>query len=188
MIKTLVVALALVISLPGTALAGQQSRAVMPSVETESHRGESFKFEGALSIRIHPCGDALEPPAELVLVDPEGREVGRDPIADRTFSEIPDASYGYEGIDDAVSGAPGPQTAIIDMRNPITGRYTLQVIGTESEKYDLSVRGYDSDMAPSDAEFLDVMIQKGGEHTYLIHYSNAKGSRVEAVRASDSDD
>lgn len=188
MIKTLFVALALVICLPGAAVAAQQSGGMMPSIQQESHRGEPFRFQGALSIRIHPHGDALDPPAELLLTDPEGRRVGRDPIEDATFSEVPDASYGYEGIDDAVSGAPGPQTAIIDMRNPMIGRYTLRVIGTESAKYDLSIRGYDSDMDPSDAQFLDVMIQKGSEHTYLIEYSSDKGSRVEAVRAQDSDD
>jgi hypothetical protein len=188
MIKILTVALALVICLPGTPLAEQPSRAMMPSIQQESCRGEPFKFKGALTVRIHPAGDALDPPAELLLTDSKGRRVGRDPIEDATFSEVPDASYGYEGIDDAVSGAPGPQTAIIDMRNPITGRYTLQVIGKESAKYDLSIRGYDSDMDPSDAEFLDVAIQKGSEHTYLFEYSNDKGSRVEAVRAPDSGD
>jgi hypothetical protein len=188
MIKVLFVALALVIGLPGSALAERQSEAMMPSIRQESRKAKPFKFKGALTIRIHPHGDQLEPPAELLLIDPEGRRVGRNPITDTTFSEIPDASYGYEGIDDAVSGAPGPQTAIIDMRNPITGRYTLQVIGTESAKYDLSIRGYDSDICPSDAGFLDVMIQKGSEHTYFIAYSNDKGSRIEAVRAPDSGD
>jgi hypothetical protein len=186
--RTLALALAFVVGLSGPALAEQQSGGMMPSMETQSHRTESFKFEGALSIRIHPAGDALDPPAELLLVDPEGREVGRDPIADTNFTEIPDASYGYEGIDDAVSGAPGPQTAIIDMRNPATGRYTLRVIGKESAEYDLSVRGYDCDMDPSDAEFLDVMIQKGSEHRYLIEYSNGKGSQIEVVRSGDSND
>jgi hypothetical protein len=193
--KSFAIALVLVIGVHGMALAeptqyraGEQSGAMMPSTEIERHQREPFKFRGALSIRIHPAGDELDPPAELLLVDPEGRKVGRDPITDKTFEEIPDASYGYEGIDDAVSGAPGPQTAIIDMRNPATGQYGLQVIGKESAKYDLSVRGYDSDMDPSDAEFLDVMIQKDSEHLYLIEYSNDKGSQIEVVRTQDSDD
>jgi len=188
MIKTLAVAFALVICLLGTALAGQQSRAMMPSIEKESHSTEPFKFEGALTIRIHPHGDELDPPAELLLVNPEGRKVGRDPITDTTFSEVPDASYGYEGIDDAVSGAPGPQTAIIDVRNPATGQYGLQVIGKASAKYDLSIRGYDCEMDPSDAEFLDVMIHKDNEHTYSIEYANDQGSQIEVVRTRDSGD
>jgi hypothetical protein len=195
MIRKLAAALILVIGVPGMALAepvqyrvGDQSGGMMPSIEKESHRKEPFKFEGALSIRIHPRGDQLEPPAELVLVDPEGRRIGRDPMADTTFSEVSDGSYGYEGIDDAVSGAPGPQTAIIDMRNPATGRYGLQVIGKESGKYDLSIRGYDCEMDLSDAEFLDVMIQKDGKHTYWIEYANDQGSQIEVVRIPDSSD
>jgi hypothetical protein len=194
MIRKLAAALILVIGVPGTALAepaqyraGDQSGAMMPSIEKETHRTESMRFQGALSIRIHPRGDDLEPPAELLLVDPEGRKVGRDPITDTTFSEVPGASYGQEGIDDAVTGAPGPQTGVIDVRNPATGQYTLQVIGRESGRYDLSIRGYDCEMEPSDAEFLDVNIQKDSEHTYSVEYSNVKGSRVEAERASDSD-
>jgi hypothetical protein len=161
---------------------------MMPSTDTESHIAEPFKFEGALNIRIHPHGDELEPPAELLLIDPTGRKIGQDPITGKIFEEVPDAWYGYEGIDDAVTGAPGPQTAIIDMRNPVTGRYTLQVIGKESAKYDLSIRGYDRDMEPSDAEFLDVMIQKGYEHRYLIEYSNDKGSQIEVMQSRDSND
>ena len=99
MIKVLFVALALVIGLPGSALAERQSEAMMPSIRQESRKAKPFKFKGALTIRIHPHGDQLEPPAELLLIDPEGRRVGRNPITDTTFSEIPDASYGDEGID-----------------------------------------------------------------------------------------
>ena len=193
MIKTLAVVLVLVIGMPGMAQAEpaqhgavEQSGAMMPSVEDDGRRREAFKFEGALDIRIHPAGDQLEPPAELLLIDPEGRKIGRNPITDTTFSEIPDASYGYEGIDDAVSGAPGPQTAIIDMRNPATGKYGLQVIGKESAKYDLAIRGYDCEMDPSDAEFLNVVIHKDSEHTYSIEYSNDKGSQIEVVQTSET--
>jgi hypothetical protein len=195
MIRTFAIALVLVFGVRGMVLgelaqhrAGNQSGAMMPSISKESHQREPLKFQGALNIRIHPHGDELDPPAELLLVDPESRRTGRDPIVDTTFSEIPDASYGYEGIDDAVSGAPGPQTAIIDVRNPATGEYSLQVIGKEPGRYDLSIRGYDSEMEPSDAEFLDVMIHKDREHTYLIEYSNDKGSQVEVARIRGSND
>jgi hypothetical protein len=193
MIKTLAVALILVMVVPGVALAevvqhpaGERSGFMMPSVQKESHGTEPFKFEGALDIRIHPAGDQLEPPAELLLVDPEGRKIGRDPITNTTFSGIPNASYGQEGIDDAVSGAPGPQTAIIDVRNPATGKYVLQVIGKESAKYDLAIRGYDCEMDPSDAEFLNVMINKDSKHTYSIEYSNDKGSQIEVVQTRET--
>ncbi|MBW1860279.1 MAG: hypothetical protein JRI70_09470 [Deltaproteobacteria bacterium] len=195
MIKTLAVTLVLVMGMPGMALgelarhqAGEKSGAMMPSIEDNRHRRKPFKFEGALDIRIHPHGDQLEPPAELLLIDPEGRKVGRDPATDTTFSEIPGASYGHEGIDDAVTGAPGPQTAIIDVRNPATGKYVLQVIGKESAKYDLAIRGYDCEMDPSDAEFLNVMIHKDSEHTYSIEYSNDIGSQIEVVQTRDPND
>lgn len=195
MIKTLAVALVLVMGVHGVPRAelaqhraGYQPGGMMPSVEKETHRTEPLRFEGALDIRIHPHGDALEPPAELLLIDPEGRKVGRDPVTNTTFSEVPDASYGYEGIDDAVSGAPGPQTAIIDVRNPATGKYNLRVIGKESAKYDLAIRGYDCEMDSSDAAFLDVMIHMDSEHTYSIEYANDKGSQIKAARTRASGD
>jgi hypothetical protein len=162
---------------------GKIPAVMMPSLTDREPYKEPYKFEGALDIRIHPVGERLSPPAELLLIDPQGRKVGNDPRTSKTYAEIPNSSYERESIADDVSGAPGPETAIIHIGNPASGEYSLRVIGRESSQYDLEIRGYDCEMDPADAMFTNVTIQNEVEHTYLINYSNKKGSKIEARRS-----
>jgi hypothetical protein len=124
----------------------------------------------------------FNPPAELLLVDPEGRRTGKDPRTGRTFSEMPNAFYEHEGIADLESGAPGPETGIVYVRNPVSGEFTLKVIGKEPFPYVLEARGYDCEMGYSGAMFDHVGIHENAEHIYLIKYSNEEGGRVEVTR------
>jgi len=147
----------------------------------ENNKKKSYSYVGALDIRIHPDEGNLNPPAELLLTDPKGRRVGNDPKRNKTFKEITNSSYEHEGIADAETGDPGPETAIIYIRNPIIGEYNLQVIGIKSSKYILEIRGYDCEMNHSSAEFTNVMINKNTEHHYLIRYSNKKESKIDVT-------
>lgn len=106
-------------------------------------------FTGALDIRIHPDQGKLQPPAELLLKDPGGRKIGFDPRTTRAYGEIPSAHYEFEGIDDAVSGAPGPRSGIIELRNPLPGTYVLDIIGTESGYYTIEITGFDKNLNTS---------------------------------------
>ena len=142
---------------------------------------EHDEFTGALDIRIHPSEEKLYPPAELLLLDQEGRKTGTDPRTHKTYKGIPYASYEEESIDDAVSGMPGPVTKIINIRNPTSGEYRLKVLGKESSEYDLEIRGYDCQMNPSHEKFLNEKILKNSEQKYIIHYSNQKGSKIRAT-------
>lgn len=139
---------------------------------------EHAEFTGALDIRIHPSEEKLYPPAELLLIDQEGRKTGTDPWTHKTYMGIPYASYEEESISDAVSGMPSPVTKIINIRNPASGEYRLKVLGKESSEYDLEIRGYDCQMNPSHEKFLNEKILKNSEQEYIIHYSNEKGSKT----------
>jgi hypothetical protein len=134
------------------------------------------EFRGALNIRIHRSGEGLHSTAEILLADPQERRTGSDPRIKNTFSEIPNSSYESESIDDAVSGAPGPVTKIIDIRNPMDGVYTLKIIGIESGRYSLEIMGYDKNMDFSDAKYIDIEIKKDGEHVFTIKYASDKSS------------
>ena len=153
----------------------------LATVETENKVDfieEHYEFTGALDIRIHPSEEKLSPPAELLLVDQEGRRTGHNPQTNKTYMEIPLASYEKESISDAVSGMPGPVTKVIHIRNPISGEYHLNIIGKESSEYDLEIKGYDCQMNPSHEKFLNEEILKKSEHEYIIQYSNKKGSKI----------
>jgi hypothetical protein len=165
-----------------SSLQGKKPAVVMPSVTDKEPYKEKHRFEGALDIRIHPVEDRLIPPAELLLIDPRGRKLGKDPRTDKTCAEIPNSSYERESIADDVSGAPGPETIIIHIGNPVSGEYSLQVIGREPSQYDLEIRGYDCEMDPSDAVFTNVTLHDDVDHIYLINYSNKKGNKIKATR------
>lgn len=148
---------------------------------TPGNSTNEYEFNGALDIRIHATEKKLYPSAELLLTDQRGRKTGNDPRIDKTYLEIPNSSYEEERIDDAVTGAPGPVTKIIYIKNPEVGEYSLKVIGKESHTYDLEIRGYDCQMNPSDEKFLNVKIMKYSEKEYLINYSNEKDSILEVT-------
>jgi hypothetical protein len=139
---------------------------------------KNYEFTGALDIRIHPAEGKLYPSAELLLIDSQGRKTGHDPRTRETYTEIPRSAYEEESISDAVTGAPGPVTKIIDIRNPMNGAYTLRVIGKEPSTYNLEIRGYDCEMNPSDNRFMHVESDKDRVHEYIIQYSNKKGSTI----------
>jgi hypothetical protein len=139
---------------------------------------EPYEFIGALDIRIHSSEEKLHPPAELLLVDQQGRKIGHNPQINKTYIEIPYSSYEEESISDAVSGMSGPVTKIIHIRNPISGEYRLNVIGKESSEYDLEIRGYDCQMNPSHETFLNEKILKNSKKEYTIQYSDKKGSAI----------
>ncbi len=167
-----------------TASIHAQKVAVAPSgtkKAPEKKADAGLKFEGALDIRIHPEEGKLKPAGELLLNDPQGRRTGKDARTNKTYQEILVSYYERESLADDVSGAPGPQTATINVQNPITGEYHLQVIGRVTGKYDLEVTGEDREGNPSKAEFTNVKIRKGAVHNYVISYSNKPNSKIEVT-------
>ncbi|MFQ6083824.1 MAG: hypothetical protein ACE5WD_10760 [Candidatus Aminicenantia bacterium] len=84
-------------------------------------------------------------PAELLITDPLGRKLGKDPISNISYDEIPGGSYYSEGI-----GNPFPETPIpteesknIWISEPISGEYDIKVIGTDTGSYTMGLLVYD---------------------------------------------
>lgn len=138
--------------------------------------------QGQLDIRIHPVEGQQTPPADLILIDPQGRRTGHDPRIDQMFRGIPGSSYTTEGIDDDVTGAPGPETLIIYVGGAMSGEYTLHVVGIADAAYHLELRGVDRELNPSTERFLDIDIEADSDHRYVIQYSTEPGKRIEAGR------
>lgn len=149
---------------------------------TDGDTGRADPGQGQLDIRVHPAEGQQTPPADLILIDPQGRKTGHDPRIDQMFRDIPGSSYETEGIDDDVTGAPGPETLIIFVRNALGGEYTLRVVGIADAAYDLELRGVDRELNPSTVRFLDIDIQADSDHRYVIQYSAEPGERIEASR------
>ena len=130
-----------------------------------------------LVIAIHPREGKLKPPGELMLSDPRGRKIGNDPLLKKVYQEIPQASYEFEGIDDDITGEPGPQSGTIYILNQLDGPYTLRVFGLETGMYLLEIRE-----SVSDSKFISrsQTILQGDVHCYLISYSS-KGAGIEVT-------
>jgi hypothetical protein len=137
---------------------------------------------GALDIRIHPAEGDLTPPTEFLLTDPRQRRSGRDGNTEKAHFEIPYSSYETESLQDAESGAPGPETRILNIRNPEEGQYSLLVRGIRAAAYSLEIRGYDRNMSASTQVFLNIVVSEGEEHEYLISYSRNSGSQISVRR------
>lgn len=153
---------------------------VVAPAQMEEESGEEPErppSAGALEIRIQSEEDRLNPPAELVLVNPFGAKTGYDPRTGSAYQEIPGSSYDWE----TTRGGRGPREVIIYVRNAASGLYSLRLIATRTGKYRLSIRGYDEEMSIADVRFTDAKILKDTVQHYLINFSRV-GPRVDVRR------
>jgi parallel beta-helix repeat protein len=96
--------------------------------------------EGFFSI--HLCS-----PAELLVTDPQGRRLGKDPVNDISYNEIPNSSYYSDEINNPFAEIPAPtdESKNIWIPDPVDGEYNIQVIGTDSGKYTMEISVHDQD-------------------------------------------
>lgn len=108
------------------------------------------------------------PPAELLMVDPQGRRLGKDPRNNEEFQEIPKGGYERIGLRNDETGEPGHTTIDLQIMHPLVGDYQLYVIGTDTGAYSLEISVYDPNLNPSGKRFKDIDITAGEIHKYQI--------------------
>lgn len=104
------------------------------------YRNEEWGLRGVASISLN-----LASPAELLVTDPQGRKLGKDPINNIEYNEIPGGSYYQEGIGNPFPEIPTAtkESKFIWIPHPLDGQYDIQVIGTETENYKMELLAYD---------------------------------------------
>ena len=109
--------------------------------------------DSSITIAIHNSTDtAKDTPAEVILIDNQGRRTGFDasaPFNDAAgiteVHEIPDSGYSIQGIgDDSGGGDDEPFYRELYIPEPLPGKYTLQIIGRQTGGYVLYGGFYDS--------------------------------------------
>ena len=135
-----------------------------------------FKNPSHISIRFYS-------PGELLLTDPQGRRIGRNPIKGINYNEIPNASYGGEGLMDDLDPDADPETdpsffEEILIMHPIDGEYNLNVIGTASDSYSLSISTMDMNFGGLPKNFRNLQITPNAIHSYSFTYSKTIGSKT----------
>lgn len=180
--------------------AGQSAGMPFPSLSQPEKTLPKKEDQSALRLTLHRGYDPkksyqarIAVPAELLLIDPQGRRVGYDPSTGITYTgrwdaavapphpirtEIPEAYYEAISLDDAVTGEPGPVTLELDVPRPLAGDYQIQVIGTETGTYTLELRAYDPELNPSIKGFKDIAIDPGAVHTYRFRFVKVVGYQI----------
>jgi hypothetical protein len=155
----------------------------VPSLRNQEHRQPpaSVEFQGGLDILAYPAEGKLEPAVEMMLSGPPGK-MGRDPQTGQNFPGTPGSYYEREGLEDAETGDPGPETAVLYLHNAPAGKYTLKVFGVTRGAYSLDIRGFDAEYHASKVAFNDISVTPGAVHTYAIDYSQEKGVNLKADR------
>jgi hypothetical protein len=153
--------------------------AVTPAPDEEEPEEEATEpgFRSALDIRLQSQEGNPYPPGELVLSNPFGESEGYDPRSRTNYQEIPGASYKLEPVPDS----PESQAAALYVRNPVSGTYTLRVIGVESGNYGLFMKGFDRYRSHVNVQFI-ARIKAGQIHHYRVNYSNKGGTRLDVRR------
>jgi hypothetical protein len=75
----------------------------------------------------------------------------------------------------------GPESREIHLRNPISGLYSLRVMGLKTGKYTLYLKAYSDSGSTSDVRFPHMAIKNGEVHHYDVKFS-AEGPKLDVRR------
>jgi hypothetical protein len=139
--------------------------AARPAFDLAERRDDSY-----LSVRVYGRrGDAVQKPVtELLISDPRGRRLGRDPTAKQDYQEIPRGGYG-----DGTGPVEGRE---LELMRLAAGVYTLDVIGTDAGGYDLGLYAADRTGRPTSLDVGEVPTQPGLTHRYRLEWADAPGA------------
>lgn len=125
----------------------------------------------------------LASPAELLITDPQGRKLGKDPVSGTSYNEIPDGSYYLGGIGDPSdeSMAFVEESKFIWIPEPLNGNYDIKIIGTDSGQYHLYLDNKDTNGSSTINSFSGIT-QVGLISGYSLDYTNVPGTPIEIER------
>lgn len=141
-------------------------------------------FSPALALRgVDSISLNLASPAELLVTDPQGRKLGKDPINNIEYNEIPDGSYYQEGIGNPFAETPTPtkESKNIWIPDPLDGEYNIRVIGTDSGTYTLDFLAYNEAGESTSATFEGVTDAEVTSN-YSVNYTSIPGEITEIER------
>ena len=75
----------------------------------------------------------------------------------------------------------GPEAREIHLRNPMSGLYSLRVIGLKTGKYSLFLKAYSDSGGTSDVRFPHMTTKAGEVHHYDVNFS-AEGPKLDVRR------
>ena len=95
----------------------------------------------------------LASPGEILLTDSQNRKLGKDSINNIEYNEIPDGVYYQESIGNPEGIVVPEPSKNIWIPHPISGQYSINVIGTGNGEYTLGTLIYDKSGELKDMDF-----------------------------------
>lgn len=128
---------------------------------------------------------SIPSPGNFLIIDSQGRKLGKDPVTGEVFNQIPNGNYYLqEPITDDTSANPvappeGSGNFYIEILDPQADDYLVQA---EGENSDVIFLAYDQNADVSGRTF---MIQ--GQQEFQLNYSPEPGSQIEITQIVDID-
>ena len=136
-------------------------------------------FPGAIT-----AAQSGETPEIMQTVQYDGESEGRvfrGTLNIRIQSETGGYPPGELVLTDPSGDRTGPEASNIHLRNPMSGRYNLRIIGLEIGVYTLFIKAHSKSGGTSDVRFPHMTIQDGEVHHYRINFS-ARGPKLDVLR------
>lgn len=146
-----------------------------------SNSTRGFKGPGFIITNLSGISIYLHSPAELLLIDPQGRRLGMDPITGQNFKEIPKSFYELSALTDQETGLTEEPSKELTFAEPIDGEYVLEVTGTGIGDYALEVRAMNNTMQRSSTLVEQVPITPNERHQYKFYFSGTGTAPLEFI-------
>ncbi|MDP3998602.1 MAG: hypothetical protein Q8P89_03225 [bacterium] len=131
--------------------------------------------------------------AELLVIDPKGKRTGLDPRTGTSFEEIPASSYGEESLGADDGSGQIMSRKLLWISRPLSGEYTVEVIGTGYARISLEVRpvdinsdgqriSVDGNMLALGVDTIEAMVTPGVSNVYRLTYSSTPDQPAKLIR------
>ena len=150
--------------------------------------GNSFRLRGYV---IDPPGDlsglnlGVGGNAELILIDPSGRQTGFAPATGTFLNGIPQSAHATDQID-ADGDGQGTTEAFhsIQVRQPAQGTYKVVVSGTKSGSYTLRINGFSQDGSAQPGILMPGIVGVDSTSSFQIQFVPSPGSTPQVIRVA----
>ncbi len=124
----------------------------------------------------------------VIVTDPRGRRIGYDPVASKTWQELPQADA-FVDCDENGEELLNCQ-ATIQICGPVSGAYKLQVVAAANARYSLRVVGTSAEIIDhrgvrvtgSHAEISDISIERRSRDPLIMKYYREPGVKIQLSR------
>jgi uncharacterized protein YvpB len=124
---------------------------------------------------------AVHSPVELLITDPAGRKTGYDPTTGQYLYGIVDATYGVETIGAQDGTGTSIETRVLEAGSPISGTYSIQLVGIGNGYYEVDFTAYDTGGNASHAT-INGVVDSTSNFTVTLGYSTDVGSQINVTQ------